>query len=140
MMDRMSKVPAPGRTILIIDDEPQIRWLMKRTLEEAGYLVLEADSSATAASVSSRHQGRIDLCIADLIMPRTDGFMASARLLRTRPEMKLLFVSGYAEISWSVRANLEELKDTPFLAKPHTASELLEKVSAVLARPHSSSR
>src|SRR5258705_2064744 len=100
MTDRMSK--APERTILIMDDEPQIRRLMKRTLEEVGYLVLEADSSASAVSVSSKHQGRIDLLIADLIMPRTDGFMASARLLRTRPEMKLLFVSEYAEISPSV--------------------------------------
>jgi two-component system cell cycle sensor histidine kinase/response regulator CckA len=136
----MSKAPAPERTILIMDDEPQIRRLMKRTLEGVGYLVLEADSSATAASVSSKHPGRIDLLIADLIMPRTDGFVASARLLRARPEMKLLFVSGYAEISPSVRENLGELKDTPFLAKPHTASELLEKVLQVLARPHSSSR
>lgn len=133
-------MPDPERTILILDDEQQIRWLMRRTLEQAGYRVLEADSSATAVSVSSKHQGRIDLLIADLIMPRTDGFMASARLMRTRPEMKLLFVSGYSEISRSVRENLDELTDTPFLAKPHTPSELLEKVSEVLAGPHSSSR
>ena len=138
MTDRMRETPAPRRTILIMDDEPQIRLLMKRTLEGAGYLVLEADSSATAASLSPKHQGRIDLLIADLIMPRTDGFMTSARLLRARPEMKLLLVSGYAETSPSVRENLDELKDTPFLAKPHTAAELLAKVSEVLARPHSS--
>ena len=134
MTDRMPKAPAHGCTILIVDDESQIRYLMKRTLEGAGYVVLEADSGASAASVASKHQGRIDLLIADLIMPRTDGFMASARLLRARPDMKLLFVSGYAGLSASVRENLEELKDTPFLAKPHTASELIEKVSEVLAR------
>ena len=139
MTDRRLETPASRRTILIMDDEPQIRSLMKRTLEGAGYVVLEADSSATAASLSSKHQGRIDLLIADLIMPRTDGFMTSARLLRARPEMKVLFVSGYAETSPSVRENLEELKDTPFLAKPHTAAELLAKVSEVLARPHSRS-
>ena len=81
---------------------------MKRTLESVGYLVLEADSGETAANVCSKHQGRIDLLIADLIMPRIDGFVASARLLRARPEMKLLFVSGYAEISPSVRENLGE--------------------------------
>jgi CheY-like chemotaxis protein len=140
MTDRKLETPTPRRTILIVDDEPQIRLLMKRTLERAGYLVLEADSSATAASLSSKHQGRIDLLIADLIMPRTDGFLTSARLLRARPEMKLLFVSGYAETSASVRENLEELKDTPFLAKPHTPAELLAKVSDVLARPQSRSR
>jgi two-component system, cell cycle sensor histidine kinase and response regulator CckA len=140
MTDRKLETPTPRRTILIVDDEPQIRLLMKRTLERAGYLVLEADSSATAASLSSKHQGRIDLLIADLIMPRTDGFLTSATLLRARPEMKLLFVSGYAETSASVRENLEELKDTPFLAKPHTPAELLAKVSEVLARPQSRSR
>jgi len=129
----MSKASAPARTILIMDDDPQLRRLMKRTLEGMGYLVLEADSGETAESVSSKHQGRIDLLIADLIMPRIDGFVASARLLRTRPEMKLLFVSGYAEISPSVRESLGELKDTPFLAKPYTNSELLEKVSEILA-------
>ncbi len=136
----MLKTPAPRTTILIVDDEPQIRLLMKRALERAGYLVLEADSSATAVTVSSKHPGRIDLLITDLIMPRTDGFVTSARLLRARPEMRLLFVSGYAETSPSVRANLGELKDTPFLAKPHTAAQLLEKVSEVLAHPHSSPR
>lgn len=136
----MLKTPAPRPTILIVDDEPQIRLLMKRNLERAGYLVLEADSSATAVTVSSKHQGRIDLLIADVVMPRTDGFMTSVRLLRARPEMRLLFVSGYAELSPSVRENLDDLKDTPFLAKPYTAAELLEKVSEVLARPHPSSR
>ena len=137
MAGRMLETAVPRRTILIMDDEPQIRTLMKRILEGAGYLVLAADGSATAASLSSKHQGGIDLLIADLVMPRTDGFKTSARLLRARPEMKLLFVSGYAETSPSVRKNLDELKDTPFLAKPHTAAELLAKVSEVLARPHS---
>ena len=56
----MSKASAPARTILIMDDDPQLRRLMKRTLEGMGYLVLEADSGETAASVSSKHQGRID--------------------------------------------------------------------------------
>jgi two-component system, cell cycle sensor histidine kinase and response regulator CckA len=139
MTDHMRETPAPRCTILIMDDEPQIRSLLKRTLEGAGYLVLEADGSATAASLSSKHPGRIDLLIADLVMPRTDGFMTSARLVRARPEMKLLFVSGYAETSPSVRENLDELKHTPFLAKPYTAAELLAKVSEVLARPHSRS-
>ena len=140
MTARKPETSAPRRTILIMDDDSRIRSLMKRILEAAGYLVLEADGSATAASMSSTHQGRIDLLIADLIMPRTDGFMTSARLLRARPEMRLLLVSGYAETSLSVRQNLDKLKDTPFLAKPHTPAELLAKVSEVLARPHSRSR
>ena len=80
----MSKTPSPERTILIMDDEPQVRRLMKRTLEGVGYLVLEADSSAPAASVSSQHHGRIGLLIAHIIMPLPDGYPATARLSRAR--------------------------------------------------------
>ena len=121
-------------TILMVDDEEAILKLMTRSLERAGYHVLGAASASNALKIASRHKAPIDLLVTDLVMPRMDGFMMSTRLARARPKMKQLWTSGYADVSPSVRRDIQE-GHVPFLAKPYTPDELLARVRDLLARP-----
>ena len=121
-------------TILLVDDEWAVRRMMKRALERDGYTVLLTDRAEEAMRISRKHEGPINLLITDLVMPRLDGFMLSNRLKKLRPEMKVLWVSGYFDRSPAVKEDLQA-SETPFLAKPYTASELLRKVRDVLGRP-----
>ncbi len=122
-------------TILLVDDEQAVRRITKDTLESDGYTVLEAESAEMAMQHSLTHKGPIALLITDLVMPRVDGFILSTRLKKQRPEMKQLWISGYADRSPAVQHDLQA-SDTPFLAKPYTPSELVRKVHDVLERPH----
>lgn len=136
--DRATRTGGQG-TILLVDDDGSIRHMTKRALESDGYTVLEADSAEEAMRLSRTHEGTITLLITDLVMPRVDGFMLSKRLAKLRPEMKQLWISGYADRSPAVKEDLQAT-DTPFLAKPYTPSELLRKVRDVLEKPRRDSQ
>ena len=133
-VDRAARTGGQG-TILLVDDEQVVRRITKETLESDGYTVLEADSAEQAMQHSRMHEGPITLLITDLVMPRVDGFILSTRLKELRPEMRQLWISGYADRSPAVQQDLQA-SETPFLAKPYTPSELLRKVHDVLERPH----
>lgn len=124
----MSKEKQP--TILVVDDIASNRTLVKEILKINDYNVLEAKDSDDAKSVSENHHGPIHLLIADLVMPRTNG-MELARFLRPkRPEMKVLYISGYnADVNvqievWDAEAD--------FLPKPFSPNGLLQKVCDLL--------
>lgn len=124
----MSKEKQP--TILVVDDIASNRTLVKEILKINDYHVLEAKDSDDAKSVSENHRGPINLLIADLVMPRTNG-MELARYLRPkRPEMKVLYISGYnADVNvqievWDAEAD--------FLPKPFSPNGLLQKVCDLL--------
>lgn len=124
----MSKEKQP--TILVVDDIASNRTLVKEILKINDYNVLEAKDSDDAKSVSENHPGPIHLLIADLVMPRTNG-MELARFLRPkRPEMKVLYISGYnADVNvqievWDAEAD--------FLPKPFSPNGLLQKVCDLL--------
>ena len=117
-------------TILVVDDIASNRTLVKEILKINDYHVLEAKDSDEAKQVSETHQGPIQLLIADLVMPRTNG-MELARFLRPkRPEMKVLYISGYnADVNvqievWDAEAD--------FLPKPFSPNGLLQKVCVLL--------
>lgn len=117
-------------TILVVDDIASNRTLVKEILKINDYIVLEAKDSDEAKQVSESHQGPIQLLIADLVMPRTNG-MELARFLRPkRPEMKVLYISGYnADVNvqievWDAEAD--------FLPKPFSPNGLLQKVCDLL--------
>jgi len=117
-------------TILVVDDIASNRTLVKEILKINDYHVLEAKDSDEAKLVSESHQGPIQLLIADLVMPRTNG-MELARFLRPkRPEMKVLYISGYnADVNvqievWDAEAD--------FLPKPFSPNGLLQKVCDLL--------
>ncbi len=119
-------------TILVVEDDPSIRRIVQRTLEEAGYSVLTAKDGIAALAVSSRHDGTIDLLLTDVVMPRMDGRALATELQRLRPKLRVLFTSGYTTddvVRWGVRE-----EETEFLAKPFAATSLRAKIRSVLDR------
>lgn len=117
-------------TILVVDDIASNRTLVKEILKINDYNVLEAKDSDEAKHVSESYAGTIHLLIADLVMPRTNG-MELARYLRPkRPDMKVLYISGYnADVNvqievWDAEAD--------FLPKPFSPNGLLQKVCDLL--------
>ena len=117
-------------TILVVDDIASNRTLVKEILKINDYNVLEAKDSEDAKHVSEAYQGPIHLLIADLVMPRING-MELARFLRPkRPEMKVLYISGY---NADVNVQLEVWDDeADFLPKPFSPNGLLQKVCDLL--------
>ncbi len=137
--ERPVPVPAPvprkrrgGGTILIAEDEPQVRELTCRLLRQAGYAVLAAADGEEALQIARGHSGRIDLLLTDVIMPRLSGDELAARLLVSRPGVPVLFVSGYANET----LGLEGMgPGTRYLQKPFVPAVLLECVEELLTTP-----
>jgi PAS domain S-box-containing protein len=128
---RTSPLPLLGsETILLVEDEPGLRRLMRRTLEGRKYLVLEAHDVSDALALASAHEGPIDLLLSDVIMPGMNGPDLAQRIIARRPEVKILYVSGFpssllAEEGWHARR-------VAFLAKPFTPQALAKKVRECL--------
>jgi PAS domain S-box-containing protein len=130
-----SLTPARGDrasgTILVVEDQEEVRKLIHRVLESEGFNVLEAAGGEAALSLSSRYSETIHLLITDLIMPGMTGKQVADQLVRTRPGMKVLYVSGYSGDVLARRGVSEP--DVPYLAKPFTAITLYSKVREVLS-------
>src|SRR5206468_12386060 len=123
---------ANGETILVVDDERSVIDLVTKIFTRQGFVVLEADGVERALQVAGAHQGDLHLLVADVVMASGSGVELARRLVMTRPGMKTLLMSGYAERS------LMPLKsgdvDAKFLQKPFGASELLARAGELLAR------
>jgi two-component system cell cycle sensor histidine kinase/response regulator CckA len=124
---------AERETILLVEDEPAIRQLMRRALEQRGYTVLEASNGDQALAAADRHRGPIHLLITDVVMPGMNGFDLAHQLTRTHPRLRVLFVSGHGEHP-GVRQGLREAQ-RPFLLKPYTQDALLRSIREVLDAP-----
>jgi PAS domain S-box-containing protein len=122
--------PLPGgkETILLVEDEPAVRALVREIVSRLGYRVLVARGGAEALATNERFVEPIDLLLTDVIMPGMDGRELAARIRVTRPSMKVLFMSGYAE---------PPIPDEVFLQKPVTADEIARKLVAILRAPAS---
>ena len=122
-----------NETILLVEDEPGVRGLALHILESCGYRVLEADSGQDAMKVADAHQGPIHLVVTDVVMPNLGGRALAGYLARTRPDSRVLFVSGYTDDTM-VRHGI--LNSTfAFLQKPFSAADLAQKVREVLDKP-----
>src|SRR5262249_13401631 len=84
-------------TILLVEDEKDLRHLNARGLSSRGYTVLQAGNGVEAIDVLEQHDGKIDLVVSDVVMPEMDGPALLKRLRKRKPELKIIFVSGYAE-------------------------------------------
>lgn len=129
--------PDPGsETILLVEDEPQVRELTQLVLQSAGYRVLSAENGPRALALAQRTSGEIHLLLSDVVMPFMKGNEVYARLRPLRPELKVLLISGYTDDEILRRGILDSV--TPFLQKPFTPPALLSKVRQVLdaAMPH----
>jgi two-component system, cell cycle sensor histidine kinase and response regulator CckA len=129
-------VPAPetlqrgSETILLVEDDEAVRRLARLSLERMGYVVIEAGNPREALRAAERHALRIDLLLSDLIMPESDGEPLDARLRRAHPNLRVLYISGYADEAVVRHGVIVE--GTPFLQKPFTPLALSGKVREVL--------
>jgi two-component system, cell cycle sensor histidine kinase and response regulator CckA len=117
-------------TILLVEDEDAVRAFGARALGARGYHVLEAASGLEALAVMEEQVGAVDLVVTDVMMPEMDGPTLARELRKTYPNLKIIFVSGYAEDT--VRKDLEDQSDIHFLPKPFTLKDLVEKVKSVI--------
>ena len=125
------KVSAQGAgTIFLVEDEAIVRALTRRILEINGYHVIEAENGEDALKIFAEHQGQIDLMISDIVMPRISGFELADRIRALRPEMRVLFISGYTDEAVSRHGVSRD--EVPFLEKPFTPDILARKVREVL--------
>ncbi len=114
-------------TILLVEDEEAVRSFSARALRKRGYEVFEAGTGVQALEVMNELEGRIDLVVTDVMMPEMDGPTMAKEMRNENPELKIIFVSGFA------REILDEADDFIFMAKPYGLKDLAAKVKEVLA-------
>jgi DNA-binding NtrC family response regulator len=119
-------------TILLVEDENAVRLIVGAVLRRQGYRVLEAATPRAACGLFDRHADEIDLLITDVVMPEMNGPALAQRLVGGRPELRILFISGYADMGSPVGANNPNVG---FLSKPFQASVLAARVREMLSRP-----
>jgi two-component system cell cycle sensor histidine kinase/response regulator CckA len=117
-------------TVLLVEDEDAVRSFAARALGQRGYNVLQATTGAEALEVFAKHDGEVDLVVSDVVMPEMDGPTLFEKLRRERPDLKVIFISGYAEDAF--RQHLAENEDFMFLQKPFDLKELAAAVKAAL--------
>ena len=119
-----------SETVLVVEDEDVVRMLVCEMLERAGYRVLAAEGGEEALALAAAHDGPIDVLLTDVVMPGVSGQQLAARLMASRPEIRVLFISGYTE---DAIANHGVLRPgTAFLEKPFGSAELARKLREVL--------
>jgi len=119
-----------SETILLVEDDDQVRLVAKGILTKSGYRVIEACNAGEALLFSERHEGVVHLLLTDVVMPHMSGPELARRLARERPEMKVLCMSGYTDDS-IVRHGVLEAK-IAYLQKPITPATLTRRVREVL--------
>jgi PAS domain S-box-containing protein len=117
-------------TVLLVEDEDELRTLAREILEGYGYTVFEAGQPTDALLVGDRHTGPIDLLVTDVVLPEMSGRRLAERLRPLRPEMKVLYTSGYTDNAIVHHGRLDP--GTPFIQKPFTPDGLARKVREVL--------
>ncbi len=117
-------------TVLLVEDEEAVRRFAARALESRGYNVLKASTGVEALDVLATHSDEIDLVISDVMMPEMDGPKLLQQLRKTLPDMKVIFISGYAEEA--LRRELAEDESFGFLPKPFSLKELASAVKEAL--------
>jgi two-component system, cell cycle sensor histidine kinase and response regulator CckA len=117
-------------TVLLVEDEDAVRSFAARALGQRGYNVLQATTGTEALEIFKQHRGEVDLVVSDVVMPEMDGPTLFEHLRRERPDLKVIFISGYAEDAF--RQHLAENEDFMFLQKPFDLKALAAAVKAAL--------
>ena len=118
-----------SETILLVEDEDEVRAVARRVLVEAGYTVLDAGNAAEAIAIFDRAPSSIAMLVSDVVMPGLNGHELSQMLRHRSPRLRTLFVSGY---SFDARGDGAYFDDVSFLPKPYDPSELARRVRAIL--------
>ena len=118
--------------ILLVEDEEAVRAFAARALTSRGYNVHEASSGMEALAVMEEAGGQIDLVVSDVVMPELDGPSLLIELRKQRPDLKIIFISGYAEDAF--KKNLPEGEAFQFLPKPFSLKQLAVAVKETLGK------
>ena len=122
--------PSSQVTVLVVEDQEQVRSFVTAILDSLGYNILSATDGATALALASRHPGVIDLLLTDVILPGMNGKQLAEQLKLVRPEMAVLFTSGHPRNVIASSGVLDP--DVAFIAKPYSPEELAAKLREVL--------
>ncbi|NMC74638.1 MAG: PAS domain-containing protein [Geobacteraceae bacterium] len=131
-------VPRGDGTILVAEDEDAVRALMKAILVENGYRVIEAENGVEAVARFMENRDGIDAVLLDVIMPRMNGRQACEEIVKVRPDVKILFVSGYA--GDFLDADLQKRGENGFIQKPLRPGEFISRIRQTLGTADSSRR
>jgi PAS domain S-box-containing protein len=123
----------PSETILLVEDAKRVREVVREILETSGYDVLEARQGTEALRISSDHEGPIHLMLTDVVMPQMSGRELAQRLAPLRPDMRVLYMSGYTDDAIVRHGVLDA--GIAFISKPFTPDALAAKVRQVLDTP-----
>ena len=115
-------------TILLVDDDAAVRRLVRRILIQHQFHVIEASDGAEALEVACTYHDRIHLLVTDVIMPKVNGLVLAERLLQERPDISVMYMSGYVERSVLLAKRPESI----LLLKPFTPADLIKAVRQVL--------
>ncbi len=128
--DEKGYLPRGDETVLLVEDEPNVREFVSKILEDQGYTVLEASNGIEALNIAREHDGYIHLLLTDIVMPKIGGQQLAEAVRGSRPKIKVFYVSGYTDES-IIRQELVDSK-TGFLQKPFTVSSLIRKTREIL--------
>jgi CheY-like chemotaxis protein len=128
-----SRVLKGTETVLLVEDQAEVRTVTRETLRRHGYTVIEAASGADALGVAREHPGPIQLVLTDVVMPGMSGRQMAAEISVQRPGIRVLYTSGYTDEVIVHHGVLEP--GLAFVQKPYTTDGLLQKVREVLDAP-----
>ena len=117
-------------TVLLVDDDARVRQWIHEELEKLGYNLLEAADGADALVIAELHRGPIDVVVTDVVMPRVDGPGLVKALLALRPDLKVLYISGYPEAF--LRQSTSLPSEDNYLQKPFDMSTLIARITELL--------
>jgi two-component system cell cycle sensor histidine kinase/response regulator CckA len=141
--DKVAEVPATNRDkrdkpkdltgsgcVLLVEDEEAVRSFAARALSSRGYEVLEASTGVDALALMDRHEGAVDLVVSDVVMPEMDGPTLLRELRKRNADLKIIFISGYAEDAF--KRNLADGEQFAFLPKPFSLKQLAGAVKETM--------
>jgi two-component system cell cycle sensor histidine kinase/response regulator CckA len=119
-------------TILVAEDQPDLRWMICQFLQDRGYSVLEAKDGGDAVALAEQYKGTIDVLLTDVVMPHLRGSEVARRLSASRPDMRVIFMSGYTEGEFGAGSGEGHGAETTLLQKPFELDSLSLKIREVL--------